>query len=147
MAAGIKTMEILKRPGSYEHLEKITSRLVAGILAAGKEYGHDVCGGSISGMFGFFFCKGPVTSFDDATASDKDKFARWHRMMLERGVYLAPSQVRYLKALLVTHVYPIPYSTYLNSLVFDLPIYPIDPIDPIDPIYPPIYSTKRASRH
>lgn len=92
MAAGIKTMEILKRPGSYEHLEKITSRLVAGILAAGKEYGHDVCGGSISGMFGFFFCKGPVTSFDDATASDKDKFARWHRMMLERGVYLAPSQ-------------------------------------------------------
>ncbi len=46
--------------GSYEHLEKITKRLIDGILAAGREAGHDVCGGNISGMFGFFFCKGPV---------------------------------------------------------------------------------------
>jgi glutamate-1-semialdehyde 2,1-aminomutase len=43
-------------------------------------------------MFGFFFCEGPVKSFADATASDTEKFARWHRGMLERGVYLAPSQ-------------------------------------------------------
>ena len=43
-------------------------------------------------MFGFFFCEGPVKSFADATASDTAKFARWHRGMLERGVYLAPSQ-------------------------------------------------------
>jgi len=92
MAAGIKTMEILKRPGSYEHLEKITSRLVAGILAAAKEFGHPACGGSISGMFGFFFTDGPVNNFNDASKSDLKKFARWHRMMLERGVYLAPSQ-------------------------------------------------------
>ena len=42
--------------------------------------------------FGFFFCEGPVTCFREATASDTDKFARWHRGMLERGVYLAPSQ-------------------------------------------------------
>jgi glutamate-1-semialdehyde 2,1-aminomutase len=92
MAAGIKTMEILSRPGSYEHLEKITSRLVAGILAAGKEFGHPVCGGSIAGMFGFFFAEGPVNCFVDAAKSDTAKFAKWHRMMLERGVYLAPSQ-------------------------------------------------------
>mmetsp|Transcript_1741 Transcript_1741/g.2795 ORF Transcript_1741/g.2795 Transcript_1741/m.2795 type:complete len:460 (-) Transcript_1741:21-1400(-) len=92
MAAGIKTMEILKRPGSYEHLEKITSKLIAGILAAGKEFGHPVCGGSISGMFGFFFTDGPVNNFVDASKSDLKKFAKWHRMMLERGVYLAPSQ-------------------------------------------------------
>ena len=51
-----------------------------------------MCGGHISGMFGFFFCEGPVKNFTDATASDTDKFARWHRAMLERGVYLAPSQ-------------------------------------------------------
>ena len=51
-----------------------------------------MCGGHISGMFGFFFCEGPVKNFTDATASDTDKFARWHRGMLERGVYLAPSQ-------------------------------------------------------
>jgi glutamate-1-semialdehyde 2,1-aminomutase len=92
MAAGIKTMEILKRKGSYEHLQKVTSRLVAGILAAGKANGHAVCGGSINGMFGFFFCEGPVKCFADAAKSDTKKFGKWHRMMLERGVYLAPSQ-------------------------------------------------------
>ena len=35
---------------------------------------------------------GPVKCFADAAKSDTDKFARWHRGMLERGVYLAPSQ-------------------------------------------------------
>ena len=34
-------------------------------------------------MFGFFFCEGPVKSFQDATASDTEKFARWYRAMLE----------------------------------------------------------------
>jgi len=92
MAAGIKTLEILKRPGSYEHLDKVTSKLVNGIIAAGKEYGHPICGGSISGMFGFFFTDGPVNNFVDASKSDLKKFAKWHRMMLERGIYLAPSQ-------------------------------------------------------
>ena len=43
-------------------------------------------------MFGFFFCAGPVTCFEEAEASDLQKFARWHRGMLEEGVYLAPSQ-------------------------------------------------------
>jgi len=92
MTAGIKTLEILGRPGAYEHLDKITKKLIAGILAAGKEAGHDICGGSISGMFGFFFCKGPVHSFEDAMAADTAKFGRFHRGMLEEGVYLAPSQ-------------------------------------------------------
>ncbi|CAE8590200.1 unnamed protein product [Polarella glacialis] len=92
MTAGIETLKRLKQPGSYEHLEKVTSRLIDGILEAGKAAGHEVCGGHISGMFGLFFCKGPVTAFHEATASDTKKFGRWHRMMLERGVYLAPSQ-------------------------------------------------------
>jgi glutamate-1-semialdehyde 2,1-aminomutase len=92
MTAGIKTLEILSRPGQYEQLTKMTEKLVAGILREGKAAGHAISGGSISGMFGFFFCEGPVTNFQEATASDTDKFARWHRGMLERGVYLAPSQ-------------------------------------------------------
>lgn len=92
MTAGIETLRILRQPGSYEHLETVTSRLVAGLLEAGRAAGHDVCGGSISGMFGLFFTKGPVRNFQDAAKSDTAKFARWHRGMLERGVYLAPSQ-------------------------------------------------------
>ncbi len=72
---------------------KPASYLIDGILAAGKAAGHAVTGGHISGMFGFFFCEGPVKCFADAAKSDTDKFARWHRGMLERGVYLAPSHI------------------------------------------------------
>jgi len=92
MTAGIKTLERLKAPGSYEQLDSLTKKLIAGILDAAKEAGHAVCGGSISGMFGFFFTEGPVTCFADAAKSDTEKFAKWHRGMLERGIYLAPSQ-------------------------------------------------------
>merc|ERR1719261_1665406 len=92
MMAGIKTLERLKQPGQYEKLDRLSGKLINGILDAGRAPGHKICGGHISGMFGFFFCEGPVKSFADATASDTEKFARWHRGMLERGVYLAPSQ-------------------------------------------------------
>jgi len=93
MTAGIKTLEILDRPGSYEHLDKVTSRLINGILAAGKEAGHAICGGHISGMFGFFFCEGPIENYEQAAEkADTAKFAKFHRGMLEEGVYLAPSQ-------------------------------------------------------
>ena len=92
MTAGIETLKILKEEGTYEKLDKMTEKLINGILAAGKEAGHAVTGGHISGMFGFFFCEGPVKCFADAAKSDTAKFAKWHRGMLERGVYLAPSQ-------------------------------------------------------
>ena len=51
-----------------------------------------MCGSHISAMFGFFFTAGPVNSFADAKKSDTAKFGRFHRAMLKRGVYLAPSQ-------------------------------------------------------
>lgn len=92
MISGMKTLEILKRPGSYEHLDKMTGKLINGLLDAARAEGHAVCGGHISGMFGFFFTEGPVTCFEDASKSDTEKFGRWHRAMLEKGIYLAPSQ-------------------------------------------------------
>ncbi len=92
MMAGIKTLEILRQPGSYEYLEQVTTRLINGLLAVGQETGHAMCGGSISGMFGFFFCAGPVHSYDDAKKADTVKFGKFHRGMLEQGIYLAPSQ-------------------------------------------------------
>ncbi|MBD2325787.1 MAG: glutamate-1-semialdehyde-2,1-aminomutase [Alkalinema sp. CACIAM 70d] len=92
MTAGIKTLEILRQPGSYEYLDKITTKLINGLLAIGKETGHAMCGGSISAMFGFFFCEGPVHSYEDAKKADTVKFGKFHRAMLEQGVYLAPSQ-------------------------------------------------------
>jgi glutamate-1-semialdehyde 2,1-aminomutase len=92
MTAGIKTLELLQKPGAYEYLDKITKRLADGLLQIAKETGHAACGGNISGMFGLFFCAGPVHNFEDAKQSDVTKFGRFHRGMLEQGIYLAPSQ-------------------------------------------------------
>ena len=65
MTAGIKTLQILERQGTYEYLDKITGRLINGILDAARDAGHAVCGGHISGTlympchqnaWGFPFC-------------------------------------------------------------------------------------------
>ncbi|MGB7443092.1 MAG: glutamate-1-semialdehyde 2,1-aminomutase [Coleofasciculaceae cyanobacterium] len=92
MTAGIKTLELLKKPGTYEQLNSITKKLSEGLLQIAKETGHEACGGYISAMFGMFFTAGPVYNYDDAKKSDLTKFSRFHRGMLEHGVYLAPSQ-------------------------------------------------------
>jgi glutamate-1-semialdehyde 2,1-aminomutase len=92
MTAGIKTLELLQKPGTYEYLDRITKKLADGLLQVAKETGHDACGGQISGMFGLFFTAGPVHNYEDAKKSDLQKFSRFHRGMLERGIYLAPSQ-------------------------------------------------------
>jgi len=92
MTAGIKTLELLQKPGSYEYLEKITNQLITGLLDVAKKAGHEVTGGNISGMFGMFFCANPVHNYNDAKKADTAKFGRFHRGMLEKGIYLAPSQ-------------------------------------------------------
>ena len=91
MTAGIKTLELLKQPGSYERLERLTQRLSEGLREAARSAGLPICGGSISAMFGFFLCDGPVRNFEEAKAADTARFGKLHRAMLERGVYLAPS--------------------------------------------------------
>jgi glutamate-1-semialdehyde 2,1-aminomutase len=91
MTAGIKTLELLKQPGSYERLEAITKRLVDGIMDGARSAGLPITGGSISAMFGFFLCEGPVRNFEEAKAADTVRFGKLHRAMLERGIYLAPS--------------------------------------------------------
>lgn len=91
MTAGIETMKKLSQPGVYEELERKAQKLVDGVVAAGKKHGHAISGGVAGGMFGWFFNEGPVKNFSEAAQSDGEKFGKWHRMMLERGVYLAPS--------------------------------------------------------
>lgn len=92
MTAGIKTLELLQKPGAYDYLERITKKLADGLLQAAQEAGHAACGGHLSAMFGLFFTSGPVHNYEDAKKSDTAKFGRFHRGMLERGIYLAPSQ-------------------------------------------------------
>ncbi len=92
MTAGIKTLELLQRPGVYEQLDRVTKKLTDGLKDIAKKRGQEVSVGQISAMFGLFFTDRPVHNFEDAKTSDLGKFARYHRGMLEQGIYLAPSQ-------------------------------------------------------
>lgn len=91
MTAGIETMKKLQKAGVHDELERKAKKLVDGVAAAAEKHGHAFSGGVAGGMFGWFFVDGPVKNFQDATKADGEKFGKWHRMMLERGVYLAPS--------------------------------------------------------
>jgi len=93
MTAGLETLKRLREPGTYENLESKSKKLIEGLLDIGRAAGHEMCGGYAGGMFGFFFTAGPVNCFADAAGgADGEKFGRWHKEMLKRGVYLAPSQ-------------------------------------------------------
>jgi len=91
MAAGIATLSELSRTGFYEQLNATTEHFVSGVLSAAQEAGVRMQGVSRGGMFGLFFAKKPVTSFDEVTACDENLFKRFFHLMLDRGVYLAPS--------------------------------------------------------
>jgi glutamate-1-semialdehyde 2,1-aminomutase len=91
MRAGIETLKKLNQPGVYDELERKAKKLVDGIVAAAQKHKIPITGDYAGGMFGWFFTEGPVKNFSDAKKADPALFGRWHRMMLERGVYLAPS--------------------------------------------------------
>lgn len=91
MTAGIETLKKLSKPGTHAELERKSQKLVDGIVEAGKKHGIPVQGGVAGGMFGWYFNESPVKNFAEAATSDSERFGKWHRMMLERGVYLAPS--------------------------------------------------------
>jgi glutamate-1-semialdehyde 2,1-aminomutase len=86
MTAGIETLRALAEPGTWDELERIGARLEAALAAL------DVRISRAGTMFGLFFSDGPVTSWETARNADTTRFAAFHRAMLERGVYLAPSQ-------------------------------------------------------
>lgn len=90
MTAGIATLEtILSTPNFTENLNAKTSKLVDGLK---KILGEEVQIPQAGSMFSIFFSAKPVENFADAAAADQNKFKRWFKNMLERGIYLAPSQ-------------------------------------------------------
>jgi glutamate-1-semialdehyde 2,1-aminomutase len=91
MRAGIETLKKLRTEGTYDELERKSQKLIDGVVAAAAKHGHAMTSGCAGGMFGWFFQEGPVRTFADAKKIDGEKFSKWHRMMLERGVYMAPS--------------------------------------------------------
>ncbi len=92
MAAGTAQLEMLKEPGVYERLDTLTTTLCDGIGAAAREAGVPVYQTRVGSMFTTFFTAGPVVDETTAKTADTQAFARFFRALLERGVYIAPSQ-------------------------------------------------------
>jgi glutamate-1-semialdehyde 2,1-aminomutase len=92
MAAGIKTLQVLKRPGIWENLEQATNQLAWGVKEAAQTASIPIWGNQVGTMFASFFTNIPVTDWNTAKTSDTDLFGKFFQGCLERGVYLAPSQ-------------------------------------------------------
>ncbi|MBI2172575.1 MAG: glutamate-1-semialdehyde 2,1-aminomutase [Chloroflexi bacterium] len=92
VAAGIAALKALKRPGTYQRLERLTKRLAEGLQKAAREAEAPSTVNRVGSMLTAFFCAGPVASYADTQRADRGAYARFFHKMLERGVYLAPSQ-------------------------------------------------------
>lgn len=92
MAAGLKTLELISKPGFYERLLGKTDKLVSGILNAAQSAGVPLTSNQVGAMFGLFFTDAAqVNNFEQATQCDQDAFRHFFHLMLDNGVYMAPS--------------------------------------------------------
>ncbi|MBV9577274.1 MAG: aminotransferase class III-fold pyridoxal phosphate-dependent enzyme, partial [Chloroflexi bacterium] len=92
MAAGLATLTLLTEPGVYDHLERVTARLVDGLAAAASAAGVPYTSNRVGSMFTGFFSDQPVTDYTSAKHASTRRYARFFHALLDRGVYLAPSQ-------------------------------------------------------
>jgi len=92
MAAGVATLEALKDASLYEKLEESSRNLAEGLERAARDRGVKTFHTRVGSMLCIFFTENRVTDWDSAKTSDTQRYAAYFRGMLERGVYLAPSQ-------------------------------------------------------
>jgi len=92
MAAGLATLKALRADGFYERLEAAASRLAEGMARAAEKARVPLQTNRLGSMMTFFFNDGTVADYESARRSDRERYARFFHGMLERGVYLAPSQ-------------------------------------------------------
>ena len=94
MAAGIATIAHLIEHEAeiYPQLDRTTRSIAEGVAKLAREAGVPLTTNRVGSMFTWFFTPGPVTDFASASTSDTAAFARFHRSMLQAGVWLPPSQ-------------------------------------------------------
>ncbi len=94
MAAGLATVGYLRdlRVEVYPRLETLAALVADGVAAEAKRAGVPLTTNRVGAMWTWFFTAQPVTDFTTATASDTAAFGRFHRAMLDAGVWLPPSQ-------------------------------------------------------
>ncbi len=92
IAAGIAALKLLSVPGVYETLEETSAVLAEGLEGAAQERGIPHFVSRVGSLLTLFFTPGRVADYDQASASNAEHFQGFFRGMLERGVYLPPSQ-------------------------------------------------------
>ncbi len=92
VAAGIATLKVLKRPGTYTKLERLSSDLVSGITKAAHDSGIPVQINRVGSMFTVFFTARPVIDFQTSKTCDTARYAKFFNALLDKGFYLPPSQ-------------------------------------------------------
>ena len=92
MAAGYACLTEVSQVGIHQTLTELTDMLAAGLLHAAEEENIALVVNHVGGMFGLFFTDAPaVTCYQDVMQCDVERFKRFFHLMLEEGVYLAPS--------------------------------------------------------
>jgi len=92
MAAGLTTLELISQDGFFEKLTQKTSQLLDGLKVAANTHGIPLATSQAGGMFGFFFTeREEISHFDDVSNCDITRFNRFFHLMLNSGIYLAPS--------------------------------------------------------
>ena len=91
VAAGLKTLEIIRREGFYENLTARTEQLVKGFQTAAAKAGVAFTADSVGGMFGLYFADHAPQNYADMARSNTDGFKHFFHGMLERGVAFGPS--------------------------------------------------------
>ena len=92
MTAGIETLTILLEENLTEKISAKTSKLVAGLQTAARLADVKIQTPQAGSMFGIFFSARPVTNYAEAAVANQERFKKFFAAMLERGIYLAPSQ-------------------------------------------------------
>lgn len=92
MTAGLETLKILKKTGTYDKLEHLSEKLAHGIRQAAESVGLPLFQTRVGSMSGMFFTSKKVVDLATAKTSDTKKYARFFTEMLNRGIYFAPSQ-------------------------------------------------------
>jgi glutamate-1-semialdehyde 2,1-aminomutase len=92
VSAGVATLTELKAPGVYERIDRLAQRLTDGLSQAFESVEIPATINRVGSMFTGFMNPGPVDSLARVEASDAALYGRYFHAMLERGVYIAPSQ-------------------------------------------------------
>ncbi|MFC3608659.1 glutamate-1-semialdehyde 2,1-aminomutase [Stutzerimonas tarimensis] len=92
MAAGLTTLKLISRPGFHDELSDYTRTMLEGLRERAKAAGIPFVTTQVGGMFGLYFSEAEaISTFEDVMASDVERFRKFFHLMLEGGVYLAPS--------------------------------------------------------